>query len=317
MWKAARTVDSKPAPFAITLLGPAVVAITGGIPHLRDITGSLSLIVGGVYMLAAATTLWLGREERLTARWPLILLSAAHGAALLIGTYTTFSGSTGQDIVPSLASLFGFIYFETVIYALGTSVFLLVLFKERSEAVSRHAARIDPLTGIANRTGFIESARRVLERGRRDGAPVAVMMFDLDRFKSINDSYGHATGDAVIKRFCEITASLLRPTDVFGRLGGEEFVVVLPGSSIEAACVRAEGIRVSFAENCRSVMRHQVNATVSGGVSVSGDVDRTLDALLETSDMALYAAKADGRNRIKRADQPRPEGGSSNVFRVA
>jgi diguanylate cyclase (GGDEF)-like protein len=253
----------------------------------------------------------------LTARWPLILLSAAHGAALLIGTYTTFSGSTGQDIAPSLASLFGFIYFETVIYTLGTSVFLIVLFEERSEAVSRHAARIDPLTGIANRTGFIESARRVLERGRRDGAPVAVMMFDLDRFKSINDSYGHATGDAVIKQFCEITASLLRPTDVFGRLGGEEFVVVLPGSSIEAACARAERIRVSFAENCRSVMHHQVNATVSGGVSVSGDVDQSLDALLETSDMALYAAKADGRNRIKRADQPRPKGGSSNVFRVA
>jgi diguanylate cyclase (GGDEF)-like protein len=104
---------------------------------------------------------------------------------------------------------------------------------------------------------------------------------------------------------------------VFGRLGGEEFAVVLPGSSIEAACVRAERIRISFAEACRFVRGHQVNATVSGGVSVSVKSEQMLEALLEYSDVALYVAKADGRNRIKRADQPAPARGLSNVFRVA
>jgi diguanylate cyclase (GGDEF)-like protein len=143
------------------------------------------------------------------------------------------------------------------------------------------------------------------------------MMFDLDRFKTINDRYGHAVGDAVIQKFCEVASTALRPNDVFGRIGGEEFAVVLPGSSIEPACVRAERIRDSFAKECRFMRNHQVNATVSGGVSVSMNAELTLEALLEYSDVALYSAKTDGRNRIKRADQPKPEGPPSNVFRVA
>jgi two-component system, cell cycle response regulator len=179
------------------------------------------------------------------------------------------------------------------------------------------AARTDSLTGIANRTAFLASAERVLERCHRDNAPVSVMMFDLDRFKAVNDRHGHAVGDAVIKKFCEVAAAALRPTDLFGRMGGEEFAVVLPRSSIEAACVRAERIRASFAENCRLIRNHQVNATVSGGVSVSVSAEATLEALLEYSDTALYGAKTEGRNRIKRADQPKPEGGGSNVLRVA
>jgi diguanylate cyclase (GGDEF)-like protein len=219
--------------------------------------------------------------------------------------------------VPPITSLFGFIYFESIIFALGTSVFILALFKERNEAAGRMAARIDPLSGIANRAGFMENAGRVLERCRRDNAPVSVMMFDLDWFKAVNDRHGHAIGDDVIRKFCEITAAALRPNDVFGRLGGEEFAVVMPGSSIEATYVRAERIRTSFAANCRFVANHQVDATVSCGLAVSSNTERTLSALLEDADAALYCAKAEGRNRIKRADQPKPEGGKSTVIRVA
>jgi diguanylate cyclase (GGDEF)-like protein len=92
---------------------------------------------------------------------------------------------------------------------------------------------------------------------------------------------------------------------------------VLPGSSIEAACARAERIRTAFAENCQFVRNQQVNATVSGGVSVGANAELTLEAMLEYSDVALYGAKTEGRNRIKRADNPKPEGGPSNVVRVA
>jgi diguanylate cyclase (GGDEF)-like protein len=316
IWKAARIVDSKPASIVLVVLGPVVVALAGSVPGLNNIAGSLSLIAGAIYSIATATTLWPGKE-RLAARWPLIILSAVHASALLIGTYSTFIGSTSQDIVPSLTSGFGFIYFESIIFAFGTSVFILALVKERNEAAGMTAGRTDSLTGIANRAAFLESAGRVLQRSRRDNAPVSVMMFDLDRFKAINDRYGHAVGDAVIQKFCEVTAAALRQNDVFGRIGGEEFAVILPGSSIEAACARAERIRAAFAEGCRFVRNHQVNATVSGGVSVIVNADQTLEALLEFSDVALYGAKTDGRNRIKRADQPKAEGGSSNVFRVA
>jgi diguanylate cyclase (GGDEF)-like protein len=279
--------------------------------------GSLSLIVGAAYFLAAATALWLDRKERLTARWPLIVLTVVQAGFYLIGAYSISSGSTDQNGIPSIASLFGLIYFESIIFALGTSVFILALVKERNEAAGRMAARIDPLTGVVNRGAFMENATRVLERCQRDGAPISVMMFDLDRFKMINDTHGHAAGDAVIRKFCEITTAALRPNDVFGRLGGEEFAAVLPGSSIEAAYVRAERIRASFAASYRFIGNHQVDATVSCGLSVSLNAEQTLTALLEDADAALYRAKSEGRNRVKRADQPKLQGALSTVIRVA
>jgi diguanylate cyclase (GGDEF)-like protein len=317
MWKAARGLDAKPAPLVLALLGPAAVGLAGSLPLLRDVIASLSLSAGAAYTLATATAFWLGRKERLTARWPLVVLNAVHAATLSIGIYSTFDGSTGQDAVPPILSLFGFIYFESIVFALATSVFVFALVKERIEAVSMAAARTDPLTGIANRTAFLANAERVMERCRRDAAPVSVMMFDLDRFKAVNDKHGHAIGDAVIKTFCEVVAAALRPGDLFGRMGGEEFAALLPGSSIEVACVRAERIRVAFADGCRFIRDRQVNATVSGGVSVSTKAAETLEALLEISDAALYSAKAEGRNRVKRAEQPAPDGAVSNVYRVA
>jgi diguanylate cyclase (GGDEF)-like protein len=121
----------------------------------------------------------------------------------------------------------------------------------------------------------------------------------------------------VLRKFCEVTAVALRPHDLFGRIGGEEFAVIMPGCSIEAAFVRADRIRGSFVESCRSVGKHQVKATVSGGVAADETAAETLDALLECSDAALYEAKAEGRNRIKRANQRPSAEGLSNVFRVA
>jgi diguanylate cyclase (GGDEF)-like protein len=214
-------------------------------------------------------------------------------------------------------SLFGIIHFENIIFTLGTAVFLVALVNERNEAASRMAARSDPLTGIANRAAFMESAVRVVERCQRESAPVSVMMCDLDRFKAINDTHGHAIGDAVICRFCEVITTVLRPNDVFGRIGGEEFAMVLPRSSVEAACARAERARASFAENCRFVGNRRVDATVSCGPTTSVNAEHTLSALLELADGALYRAKAEGRNRVKRADQPKPEGRISSIIRVA
>ena len=281
IWKAARIINSKPAPLVFVVLGAAVVGLAGIVPGLRSIAGSLSLTAGAVYSIATATTLW-PSKERLAARWPLVGLSALHAAALLIGTYSTVSGSTGQDVVPSITSLFGFIYFESIIFALGTSVFILALVKERNEAVGVTAGRTDALTGIANRVSFLESAGRVLERCQLESAPVSVMMFDLDRFKAVNDGHGHAVGDAVIRKFCEIVTTALLPNDVFGRMGGEEFAVVLPGSSIESAYVRADRMRASFASVCRFAVDRQVDATISCGLSASLYSEQTLPRFSKT-----------------------------------
>jgi diguanylate cyclase (GGDEF)-like protein len=109
----------------------------------------------------------------------------------------------------------------------------------------------------------------------------------------------------------------LRPNEVFGRIGGEEFAVVLPGSGIEAAWVRAERIRTSFMERCRKLGKFEVHSTVSGGVATSAAPRLSLDTLLASADVALYRAKIEGRNCIKRSNDPSPDGGQPGVIRVA
>lgn len=317
VWSAFRSFDGRPTSLSAVFAGPASIGIAIVFPLGRDYVGTVGVTAGVVYMVAAVRELWRGRDDRLFARRPLIGLVALQAATLSIGIHSTLTGSTGVDTLPRIMSLFGLIYFESIAFALGTAAFLIALVKERSEAASRTAARTDPLTGIANRAALLARGAKILARSRHDHAPVSVLMFDLDRFKSINDRYGHAVGDAVLQRFCEIAAAALRPQDALGRLGGEEFAMVLPGSSIEAACARAERIRAGFVESCRFIRGHQVNATVSGGVAVSANSEDTLDMLLEYSDAALYEAKAEGRNRIKRARQPTAACDVANVCRVA
>jgi diguanylate cyclase (GGDEF)-like protein len=304
LWKAARTFDAKPAPMSLALLGMIAVGTVNFAPGLQYIAGSVGPAVGAIYMASAGISLWLGREERLPARGPIIVLSAVHAVMLTIGIYSFFNQAIGTDLASSIMSLFGLIHFESMIFFIGTTAFLLSLVKERGEAASRAAANIDSLTGIANRAALIERAQRTVDRCKGENAPVSVIMFDLDRFKTINDTHGHAVGDEVIKIFCEVTADLLRPTDIFGRIGGEEFAIVLPGASIEAAAVRTERIRASFAASCRFVKGCSVNATASGGIATANNsVECTFSTLLASADKALYCAKAAGRNRIERARQ--------------
>ena len=318
LWKAARSFDGKPAPLPLVFLGVIAVAIANFTPGLHYIAGATGPAVGVAYIASVAIGFWLGRAEWLPARGPLIVLTAVHALILTIGIYSFFNQSVGAEQVPSVMSLFGFIYFESMVFFVGTAVFLLSLVRERGEAASRAAANIDSLTGIANRSAFMAGAERIIERCKRENAPVSVVMFDLDRFKTINDTHGHAVGDDVIKTFCEVVAGMLRPNDVFGRIGGEEFAIVIPGAGIEAAAVRADRIRASFAASCRFAKGYPVNATVSGGVATSDHArECSLGALLESSDKALYCAKSAGRNRVEPALQQSVEAKVSTVIRVA
>ena len=317
VWGAARKFDGKTAPLPIVFLGMVVAAIANFAPGLERIASAAAPAAGAVYIAFVAIGLWLGRADRLPARGPLIVLTTVHAAALTIGTYSFFNRAIGADQVPSVMSLFGLFHFESIIFFVSTAVFLLSLVRERSEAASRTAANIDSLTGIANRSAFLVGAERILERCRRDNAPVSVMVFDLDHFKSINDTHGHAVGDDVIKTFCEVALDLLRPNEVFGRMGGEEFAVVIAGAGIEAATVRADRIRAAFAAAGRFVKGYSINATVSGGIATSDNpMACTLSALLESSDKALYCAKAAGRNRVERAHQS-PKREMPTVIRIA
>ena len=310
IWKAARSLDGKPAPWSIAVLGGVVIGLASASPTTRSAINTLCFASSAALSVCRGL-LPMVRQSR-TAQSPL----AAHhpdraGRGRFVGRerYAYLRGAIDQNTVPTVLSLPGLIHFESLLFLLGTAVFLLAFVKEREETASRIAASTDPLTGIANRGGFMLRAERVVERCRRDGAPVSVLMFDLDRFKEINDTFGHAVGDTVLLKFCEVASGALRANDVFGRIGGEEFAVVFPGSGIEAGWARADRIRMSFMEACRKVGEFQVDATVSGGVATSAAPRRRLDTLLASADVALYNAKTEGRNRIKRSKDPSSENG--------
>jgi diguanylate cyclase (GGDEF)-like protein len=183
---------------------------------------------------------------------------------------------------------------ESLLATISTSFILLAMAKERAELRHKRAAGIDALTGLANRRSFFQEAANLLRAGN---GPVALLMIDLDHFKAINDRFGHAVGDKVLKIFAATTVGHLRPTDLVGRLGGEEFAVLLPNASQQGAWIVAERLRSAFAEAAATVDRLPVHATASVGLSLL-DSAQDMGALLDLADQALYRAKATGRNRV-------------------
>jgi diguanylate cyclase (GGDEF)-like protein len=158
---------------------------------------------------------------------------------------------------------------------------------------------IDPLTGIANRRAFLHDGTEIMKKQSVDGRPGAVLLLDLDHFKSINDRFGHAIGDRVLQVFAESASANVKPTDLVGRLGGEEFAAVLYDAGKEQALVMAERIRSAFAAAATEVDGRPVTATVSIGMVINEDPTFDVSALLAQADQALYHAKERGRNRVE------------------
>jgi two-component system cell cycle response regulator len=142
--------------------------------------------------------------------------------------------------------------------------------------------------------------KALMARMAQGGEPVATLLIDMDHFKSINDTYGHAAGDEVLKEFALRLATSVRAIDVLCRYGGEEFVVVMPDTQQEDACRIAERIRLHVAGAPFRIHggRDTISATISIGVASSHDPEDTLEALLQRADEALYEAKSGGRNRV-------------------
>lgn len=173
--------------------------------------------------------------------------------------------------------------------------------RKKLEAELTRLATTDALTGTLNRRRFMELADTELERARRHGRPLTLMMMDIDHFKRINDTHGHAAGDAALVAFTHCVGGLLRDADVFARLGGEEFAVLLPETAMPAALALAERLRVAVAELTVDAPSGPFSMTVSTGLSATLDGRNTSpDRLLGESDQALYAAKQAGRDRVMR-----------------
>jgi two-component system, cell cycle response regulator len=163
---------------------------------------------------------------------------------------------------------------------------------------SQRLATTDPLTGLMNRRAFSAAAEREVERATRYKSPFAVLMLDVDRFKSINDKRGHSSGDAVLAAIGQLLGAQLRKLDFVGRWGGEEFTVALPSTDIEGAAIVAERIRAAIAAMVvKDARRDPIAVTASIGVAPYRDGD-TVDALVDRADRAMYVAKTSGRDRV-------------------
>ena len=166
-------------------------------------------------------------------------------------------------------------------------------------------ADTDPLTGAYNRRMFGELAERELSRARRDRTSVSLLALELDRFKRVNDDYGHAAGDEVLASVAALVRKCLRKEDVLARYGGEEFVVLLPGAGHSAAAALAERIRTELEHTRIRAADHDVRITVSIGVAAErGESAPSLATILRRADEALYEAKSKGRNRVVTFETP-------------
>ena len=162
----------------------------------------------------------------------------------------------------------------------------------------RLLATLDGLTGAMRRSSFLSSGTRDLSLARRQGASLTCLMIDADRFKQINDQWGHATGDTVLRRMANAIRSELRASDTLGRMGGEEFCAFLPGTDLEGAMKVAERVRSAIAALRVETSLGLVQVTASIGAAELGPQDAKPEDLIQRADQALYDAKDLGRNRV-------------------
>lgn len=196
--------------------------------------------------------------------------------------------------------------FVLLVLVLSLGGTFMVVFREAQMATAQRfaqlmakVAQMDELTGIANRRHFRELAQRELNRIARVHEPLVALMLDIDFFKRINDQHGHKTGDEVLRAFSRACEAQLRKTDVFGRLGGEEFVVLMPNTTLGTAAVVAERLRRAVQSmKVSGDSGVEVSVTVSIGMAPFKFENDSLDELLIRADAALYQAKFQGRNRV-------------------
>ncbi len=299
MWGGARSFEGRRIRISMLAAGAAVwIAAFQFEGFSESLQARVSLVsaIAATYALLAVCELWFARDRELISRWPTLALVAVHAGFLLgripFAGALTFSLASGQ---PHGALVY--VMALEVLFATICLPFLRVaMSKERAELAQRKAALTDSLTGVANRRAFFDVGGRRLEWAVADRRPAALLLFDLDRFKEVNDTAGHQAGDCVLKAFCDLVAASMRPGDLFGRLGGEEFACLMTDASMAQALHIAERLRREF-----EAMRFpglKGNATVSIGVAMASDAGRSLPVLLAIADRALYRAKADGRNRV-------------------
>lgn len=282
------------------LAGVAVAAYN--LAHLRlgaELTAAHMAVMFsfGLFVFTAgnALVIALARRKLSPVQSVLVVSNATLAAAALARTW--YAAASDQWLpganLPFNQILFAIAY----VSSLADGFAFLLLVKEDSDRDLLRLATTDALTGLSNRRDFMERTEAAWRLHLRLGQPMAVVMLDLDHFKSLNDRHGHAVGDTALRMTGEVLRQSLRDVDICGRLGGEEFALALPGSGVEEARVVAERLRQAVAALRFDSAQGAVGFTASFGVAaVCGD--QGVEQALSQADRQLYQAKAAGRNQV-------------------
>jgi len=235
---------------------------------------------------------------RLSARFAEYMFWATAVATVARGVATLVVGT--EDVMqPAALNATSFLAYAGFIMVSTLGVMWMEIETLQAELV--HFAHYDSLTNIYNRGTFLAECEREVSRSSRGGAAFSLAIFDLDRFKQVNDRYGHPAGDQVLKAFAEILRTSIRKHDTVGRYGGEEFALLMPQTGKDTAVRVAERIRRALEARGVSVDIGRIDVTVSAGVATYGADGEDWDGLLSAADTALYEAKDAGRNRVATA----------------
>lgn len=271
-----------------------VPGVMGSVPIRVILSSALVAPMLGL----AAYEFWRSRDEVLPSRWPVTILFASFGLffALRIPFVRLLPFPFGAlPLQEGWLAAFNLVMFAHTVLL---TVLMVALTKERLELDQRTKAQTDPLTGALNRRAFMTRGARLLLRHQIDGQPLSLLFLDLDRFKDLNDRYGHSGGDDVLAKFVSVVHDCIRPADFLFRIGGEEFCCLLPNTGTAQAHQVAERIRHRFEAASVDVLGETVRTTVSVGIASSEAFGYDIEMLMRRADMAVYAAKRQGRNRV-------------------
>lgn len=284
-------------------LAPVAMAVYGVITWFVVVdpnVGMRAMVLSAyaaITMLISAMMIVRYRRETRPAEWAAaaaILTFAIIQAIAAVLAYQL--GPVGDEAAPSLYVHFNFLTLPAAFPVV--SMFVILMMASDISAAMKRIATHDQLTGLLNRRGFNEYGERAFSAARRAGSPLSLIMTDIDRFKFVNDKYGHAAGDAALAHFAKLVSGPRRKEDIIARVGGEEFALLLPGTDLRDAMALADQLCATVGSTPMDLTSVGLPMTSSFGVSAISESDTSLDDMVLRADRALYRSKRAGRNQV-------------------
>jgi diguanylate cyclase (GGDEF)-like protein len=298
-WIGARAFDRRQMrpfvaalPMLVWLAVCQVPEIYGDISARLFVHSSLMTLCTG----AIAFEFWRGTRPVQRLRRSLALVFLVNSAVHLVRGGKSLYGGLSEDVLLGGNGLALSLFIPLVLVLLGMVVWLAVFWGEYVTRL-KHDAEHDPLTNVLNRRTFTDRAEQQIGGRRAADTGLCLLLFDLDHFKAVNDTYGHQAGDDVLQQFCRLVEGELRWGDLLARLGGEEFAAVLPGAGPDEALGIAERVKARLGDAGFEVAGTHIEVTVSIGIAELSETTGSLADLMKQADAALYMAKRAGRNR--------------------